>query len=193
MTSPAPAQKWMIVAALFALYVIWGSTYLAMRFALESFAPFAMAGIRYLTAGALLLAYTRLRGEPWPSRREWAASLALGVLLLGIGNGGVAFAEQWVASSLAAVMIASMPLWSALFSGLFGHWPSRREWVGLSIGACGVVLLNLEGDLRASPLGALVLLAAAASWAFGSVWSRRLPLPNSGAVRSGAQMLCGGA
>jgi drug/metabolite transporter (DMT)-like permease len=181
-----------VALALAVLYIVWGSTYGAMRIALGGFPPLLMAGVRFTTAGAALYGALRLRGAPPPTPRQWAHSLLVGVLLLAFGNGGVAAAEQWVASGLAAVVIASVPLWSALFAGLFGAWPTRREGIGLGIGAAGVLLLNLGGDLRGHPLGAGVLLGAAASWALGSVWSKRLSLP-TGAMASAAQMLTGGA
>lgn len=190
--TPAPVSRPLLLLSLLAVYVIWGSTYFAMRVALAGFPPLLMAGVRFLLAGALLLGGLTLRGQRWPTLRQWRDCALVGTLLLAVGNGGVAVAEQWVASGLAAVMIASVPLWSALFSGLLGAWPSWRERAGLAVGAVGVVLLNLGGDLRGQPLGAAVLLGAAASWALGSVWSRRLDLPQ-GLTASAAQMLTGGA
>src|SRR5688572_15004131 len=162
-TSPPPApptREWLpVVLALISVYVIWGSTYLAIKWALEGgFPPFMMGGVRFLIAGALMYGFLKLRGVPNPSRQQWLALAPIGVLLLAGGNGGVVFAEQWVSSSLAAVWIASMPLWAALFSGLFGRWPGVLEWVGLGVGLVGVVLLNGEGDFQANPIGALALL-----------------------------------
>jgi drug/metabolite transporter (DMT)-like permease len=187
----APSRRPRVVAALAALYVVWGSTYLVMRWALEGFAPLWMGAVRFTLAGTVLFTWLRLRGAPWPTRAEWGASAATGFLLLACGNGLVAFAEQTVASSLAAVMVSAMPLWAALFSGLFGQWPGRREWAGMGLGALGVVLLNLEGDLRASVPGAVALVVSPAAWAFGSVWGKRLPLPK-GAMASALQMLSAG-
>ena len=189
----APAGGWLpIVAAMVAVYVVWGSTYLAIRIALEGFPPLLMAGLRFLVAGGVLFAVLWLRGAPAPSARQWrAAALVGGLLLLG-GNGGVVVAEQWVASGLAALGVAAVALWSALFAGLWGQWPRRLEWVGLAVGFAGVVMLNLEGGLRASPAGAAALLVGTVSWALGSMWSRRLDLP-SGLMASAAEMLAGGA
>lgn len=181
-----------IALSLAAVYLVWGSTYYAMRVALGGFPPLLMGGVRFTLAGMLLYAALRARGAAPPTRGQWARSALVGVMLLAFGNGGVAMAEQWVASGLAAVMIASVPLWAALFGGLFGRWPTRRELVGLAIGAGGVLVLNLGGGLSASPRGAALLLGASASWALGSVWSRRLDLP-SGLMASAAQMLGGGA
>ena len=185
------ASRPRVLAALASLYLVWGSTYLVMRWALEGFPPLWMGAVRFTLAGTLLFAFLRLRGAPWPTRAEWGASAITGFLLLACGNGLVAFAEQTVASSLAAVMVSAMPLWAALFSGLFGQWPGPREWVGMGLGAVGVVLLNLDGDLRASVPGALALVISPATWAFGSVWGKRLPLPK-GAMASALQMLTAG-
>ncbi len=175
-----------------AVYLVWGSTYLAIRIALEGLPPFFMAGARFLVAGGVLFAVLWLRGAPAPSARQWrSAALVGGLLLLG-GNGGVVVAEQWVASGLAALGVASVALWSALFAGLWGQWPRRMEWVGLAVGFGGVALLNLQGGLRASPAGAAALLVGTMSWALGSMWSRRLDLP-TGLMAGAAEMLAGGA
>ena len=179
-----------VILALLSLYFIWGSTYLAIRFALVGFPPFLMAGIRFLIAGSLLFAFMRWRGAPLPTRSQWIGSALVGGLLLGGGNGGVTFAQQWVSSGLAAVWVATMPVWAALFAGLWGKWPSRIEWVGLGLGFVGVVILNFEGNLRANPIGAIALTIATICWAFGSVWSRHLSLPK-GPMSSAAQMLAG--
>jgi drug/metabolite transporter (DMT)-like permease len=188
----ARASRARVVVALALVYVVWGSTYLAMRIALGGFPPLLMAALRFIAAGGALLVALRLRGTPVPTPGQWARCTLVGLLMLTLGNGGVAVAEQWVASGLAAVMIASVPLWAALFNGFFDRWPTGREVLGLAVGTAGVLLLNLGGDFRGQPLGAAVLLGAAASWALGSVWSRRLDLPQ-GLMASAAQMLGGGA
>jgi drug/metabolite transporter (DMT)-like permease len=181
-----------VVAALLAVYIVWGSTYLGISIAIEGFAPFQMLGVRFTIAGIVLYTVLRARGAPAPSRKQWTASAVVGGLLLGGGTGSVAFAEQWVASGLAAVWIATMPLWMALFAGLTGRWPNRREWLGLGVGVAGVLLLNREGNLQANPIGAVALTFATLSWALGSVLSRHLSLP-SGLMASAAEMLIGGA
>ncbi|MBI5838260.1 MAG: drug/metabolite exporter YedA [Candidatus Eisenbacteria bacterium] len=181
------------ILALLCVYFIWGSTYLAIRVALRAYPPFLMAGIRHVPAGLVLLAWLKLRGAPWPRPVEWLGAAAIGCLLLVGGNGGVVYAEQWVSSSLAALVVATMPLWMAIFEGLMnGRWPARLEWLGLVLGLAGVAMLQFEGNLRASPVGAAALIFATLSWAFGSVWSRRLRLPPA-AMSSAAQMICGGA
>jgi len=190
--SSPPAARWAIALALFLLYVVWGSTYLAMRVALEGFPTFRMGALRFLVAGTALFLFARARGAPFPSPRQWRNSLLIGTLLLAIGNGGVSYAEQTVSSGLAALVVSGMPLWMALFSGVFGKWPSAGDWAALALGALGIILLNLGSDLHAKPAGMLALLVASASWAFGSLWSRRLELP-AGAMATAAQMLGGGA
>lgn len=184
-------ERLLIAGALLSLYVVWGSTYYALRVALGSFPPFLLAGVRFLLGGAILYAFLRARGAVRPTRLEWGAAARVGFLLLVIGNGGVTYAEQWVSSSLAAVVVATMPLWAALFGRLFGQSPTRGELAGLGIGFVGVVLLNLEGELAAHGAGALALAVSPLSWALGSVWSRRLPLPR-GPMATAAEMLTAG-
>ena len=178
----------LVPLALIGVYLIWGSTYLAIRIALADFPPFLMGAIRFFLAGLLMFAVLRWRGIAAPTRRQWFNCAVTGTLLLGFGNGLVCFAEQTVASGLAAV--ASMPLFAALCAGFYRQWPTGIEWVGLIVGFIGVVVLNFGGDLRGSPLGALALVTAAATWAFGSVWSRRRDMPHP-AMSTAAQMLCG--
>jgi len=181
----------LVPLALVSLYLVWGSTYLAIRIAVASYPPFLMAAVRFLCAGLALYAFLRWRGMPAPSRRQWLNSTATGVMLLGFGNGLVCYAEQSVASGLAAVAVASMPLFAAVFGGLYGSWPRRMEWLGLAIGFAGVILLNLGGSMKGAPIGALALVVAALSWAFGSVWSKRRDMPPA-AMNTAAQMLTGG-
>lgn len=188
-TRPLADPRLLVPLSLFALYIIWGSTYLAIRFALESYPPFLLAGLRFLIAGTLLFGFLRLRGIALPSRRQWQNAAITGALLLGFGNGLVCFAEQRVSSGIAAVAVASMPLFAALFSSLYGERPTRREGLGLAIGFVGVVVLNLGNGLSASRLGACALLIAAMCWALGSVWSKRQDMPK-GPMNTAAQMLC---
>jgi drug/metabolite transporter (DMT)-like permease len=185
-------SRLMVPLGLLALYVIWGSTYLGIHFALASYPPFLLAGVRFACAGGLLFGYLRLRGMAPPSALQWRNAAVVGILLLGLGNGLVCFAEEHVSSGIAAVAVASMPLFAALFSGLYRDWPSRREATGLTIGFGGVIVLNLGSSLSGSRLGAAALLTAAAAWAFGSVWSKRQDMP-SGPMNTAAQMLCGSA
>lgn len=185
------SQRALVPLALIALYFIWGSTYFAIRIGLESYPPFLMAAIRFLCAGVALYAFLRWRGMAPPTRAQWMNSAITGTLLLGFGNGLVCFAEQSVASGLAAVAVASMPLFAAIIGGLYGKWPARMEWLGLGVGFAGVIFLNLGGSMGGSSLGALALVTAAAAWAFGSVWSRSRNMPPA-AMNTAAQMVTGG-
>ncbi|MEK7439536.1 MAG: drug/metabolite exporter YedA [Chloroflexota bacterium] len=187
-------KTWQIILALLSVYLIWGSTYLAIKITVgeHDFPPLLMGGIRHLTAGGILFAFLRMRGEALPNRSEWIGASVMGFFLLLGGNGGVVIAESdpLIGSGLAALVIATMPLWAALFSTLFGHRLAWREWLGLLIGFSGIVLLNLNGNLNWST-GAIALVIAAMSWAFGSTISRKLTLPK-GFMASAAQMLAGG-
>ncbi|UPG85245.1 drug/metabolite exporter YedA [Luteibacter aegosomatis] len=181
--------RWMVPISLLSMYVIWGSTYLGIRYALASYPPFLLAAIRFAIAGVLLFAVLRLRGFALPTTRQWRNAAIVGTLLLAGGNGLVCFAEQTVSSGIAAVAVASMPLFAAVFAGLYGEWPSRGETVGLLLGFVGVVVLNLGAGLSGSPLGAVALIGAAMAWAFGSVWSKKQDMP-AGPMNTAAQMLC---
>lgn len=182
-----------VVSALALVYVIWGSTYLGIKFALEGgYPPLLMAGIRFVIAGSLLYAFLRWRGVAAPTRGQWRNAAFMGVLLLGLGNGLVCVAEQTVSSGLAAVAVASAPLWIGLFSAMRGQRPPQLEWVGLGIGFIGVLWLNAGSSLTADPVGLVALLVAPVAWAYGSVWSRGRDLP-APFMAAAAQMLCGGA
>src|SRR5690348_326224 len=169
----APERRWLIPLALVSVYVIWGSTYLGIRIGLTGFPPFAMAALRFFAAGIAMYAWLRLRRAKPPTRRQWRNAAITGVLLLLFGNGFVCFAEQSVTSGIAAVAIASEPLFIALFLFAYRERPSRSELVGLAIGFVGVIVLNSGGAMRAAPWAAGALLVATAAWAFGSIWSRR--------------------
>ncbi|MBJ6981600.1 drug/metabolite exporter YedA [Luteimonas sp. MC1572] len=191
---PAPrnATGPSVVLALAAVYLVWGSTYLAIRFALEGgYPPLLMAGVRFLAAGGVFYAFLRLRGVPAPTRAQWRDLGVMGLLLLGLGNGMVCIAQQTVSSGLAAVAVASAPLWIALFASLRGERPTRLELFGLGIGFVGVLWLNAGSSLTGSPQGMLALLIAPLAWAWGSVWSRGRALPTPFMAAAG-QMLCGG-
>jgi drug/metabolite transporter (DMT)-like permease len=196
-TSPAvpadtPHEKLWLPLCLLAVYVIWGSTYLGIRIALQSYPPFLLAGLRFACAGLLLLGFLRLRGAAMPTALQWRNAAVVGILLLGFGNGLVCYAEQSVSSGISAIAVAIVPLFAALFTGFYGEWPSRRETLGLLIGFVGVVVLNLGSSLSGSHVGAAALLVAAAAWAFGSMWSRRQDMA-AGPMNTAAQMLGGSA
>lgn len=186
----------MVVAAFAAVYVVWGSTYLAIRFAIETLPPFAMASVRFLVGGSLLYAVVRPRAGR-PTRTQWRSAAIIGVLLLGCGNGGVVWAQQWVPSGLAALLVASVPIWMVFIDWLFGGGPrpNRSLLVGLVLGLFGVGLLvsseQIGAGSRESFLGGLALLFASFAWASGSIYSRSADLPSSPFLTTAMQMLAG--
>ena len=182
----------LIVLALFCTYFIWGSTYLAIRFGIESFPPFLMAGLRFTVAGVILYIVMRLLGAPNPTKKEWLGATAVGILLPAVGNGTVCYVQQTVSSSTAALSIATAPIWMAIISSIWGHQITVKEWLGIAVGLVGIILLNLGGSLHGDVTSALLLILAAASWSFGSVWSKHLSMP-SGLMAPATQMLAGGA
>jgi len=190
-TVPAPPSALAVVLALASVYLVWGSTYLAIRYGLEGYPPFLMGSLRFVAAGLAFYAFLRWRGHAPPTRAQWKNAAIMGLFMMLMGNGLVNVAEQSVSSGLAAVAVASMPLWVALFGVLRGQHPSRAEWLGLAIGFAGVVWLNIHGEMRASTTGMIALLLAPIAWAFGSVWSRGRDLP-APFMSTAAQMICGG-
>lgn len=184
-------QTLLIILALFCTYFFWGSTYLAIRFGIESFPPFLMAGLRFTIAGIILYIVMRCLGAPNPTKKQWLGATIIGILLPALGNGTVCYVQQTVSSSMAALSIATAPIWMAIFSSIWGHRITSKEWLGIAIGSVGIVLLNVGGSLYGDVASALLLLLAAACWSFGSVWSKHLDLPN-GLMASATQMLAGG-
>ena len=180
-----------IAAALAAVYLVWGSTYLAIAIGVQGYPPFAMGALRMLGAGALFYAVLRARGLPAPTRRQWRNLAAMGVFMVLLANGLVNLAQTEVSSGLAAIAVASMPLFVAVFSTLRGRQLGALEWAGIVMGLGGVALLNLGSELRGSWLGMACLVVAPLSWAWGSVWSRDQDLP-SPFMSAAGQMLCGG-
>src|SRR5215472_1085613 len=186
-------------ATLLVVWVVWGSTYLAIRVADRSLPPFEMAAIRYLTAGAVLyplawLAWRHRRQAPGPSRRaQWAGMAVVGTMLLAFGNGGVSYAEQTLPSGLAALLVASVPLWMALADRAINGRRIRADgWLALLIGLGGVAVLARPAA-HGSAVPVLVVLGASMSWGIGSVLAGRLPAPASPLLGSAMQMLAGGA
>ncbi|MCP4964619.1 MAG: drug/metabolite exporter YedA [bacterium] len=182
-----------LVAALFAVYVIWGSTYLAIRVAVEDgFAPLTMSAIRFLVAGGLMYGWLRVRGGQAPSRQQWINAIMIGALMMVGGVGLVTVAEDaGIGSGVAATAIAAVPLWAAVWSRLFGEGTTVREAAGIAVGFVGVAILATAGDLAVSALGAVLILISPVLWALGSVWSKRLDLPD-GAMATATEMLTGG-
>lgn len=182
----------LLIAALFTLYIVWGSTYLAIRIGVESWPPLMMAGVRFLVAGLLLMLFLRWRGHALPTLKQWGAATLIGTLLLTMGNGAVTIAEhRQVPSGIAAVMVATVPLFTLCFGRLFGQHNTRLEWGGIIIGLMGIILLNVGNNLVGNPSEALIILIGSATWALGSLWSARLPLP-AGPMAAAAEMLTAG-
>jgi drug/metabolite transporter (DMT)-like permease len=186
--------------ALFTLYIAWGSTYLAIRFAVESLPPFFMLATRFLVAGLVLYAWRRLAGDPAPSPQQWRSATIIGMLMLIGGLGGVAWAEQTVPSGITALIVAAVPLWIVLVDALRpgGKRPSWLTASGLLVGMSGILILAgpaLGAAVeRHNPLtSVIVLLLATLSWAIGSVYSRGAQLPRSPLLGSGMEMLAGSA
>lgn len=181
-----------LISALFALYFIWGSTYFAIRIGVESWPPLMMAGLRFFIAGCVMFTFLLLRGYKVPTMKQWLASGAIGILLLAVGNGLVTVAEYLnVPSGIAAVMVATVPLFTLCFSRLWGMPNSRMEWTGVAIGLFGILLLNTGSSLDGNPWGAVLILIASISWALGSVWSSRLTLP-TGLMAGATEMIIAG-
>lgn len=187
----APPSAVAVALALASVYLVWGSTYLAIRVGLEGYPPFLMGSIRFIAASLVFYAFLRWRGHAAPTRAQWRNAAVMGLFMMLLGNGMVNFAEQSVSSGLAAIAVASMPLWAALFGVLRKQHPSRGEWLGLAIGFIGVIWLNAGSQLRGSLPGMAALILAPIAWAWGSVWSRGRDLP-APFMSTAAQMLCGG-
>ena len=192
-------DRWRLIASFAAVYVIWGSTYLAIRFAVETLPPFLMAGIRFLVSGGALYAWARWRGDDKPDWRHWRTAAIIGTLLLLGGNGGVVWAEQFVPSGLTALLITSEPFWIVILVWLMpgGHRPTVGVLFGMLLGLVGLSLLVAPGQLvnghGVHLGGAFVLFLASLSWAVGSIYSSKARLPGSGVLSAGMQMLTGGA
>ena len=196
LASPAVTRRisGRVVGAFAVVYVIWGSTYLFIRIAIETMPPLLMAGVRFVVAGLLLLAITsRMRGAPDPvGRRQWRAAAITGCLLLLGGNGGVTFGEQFVPSGIAALIVATVPLFVALIGAAFmGRHLRWTAAVGISIGLLGTgVLVRPGGGGDTGHM--LLLLASPLLWSIGSLYATRAPLPRRPLVSTGLEMLCGG-
>jgi drug/metabolite transporter (DMT)-like permease len=189
-------MRWKIALAFFAVYVCWGMTYLAMRIAVVDIPPHLMSGSRFLVAGLVLYAWARLRGYGPPTMKHWRAAAVIGGFLLLGGNASVAWAEQWVPSGLAAVLIAVAPIWMVgLEWARGGSRPQKRVIAGLLLGLVGVGVLvssRATAGSRVDPVGAAILILASASWAWGSVLSKSAPLPESPFLATSMEMIAGG-
>jgi drug/metabolite transporter (DMT)-like permease len=184
-----------LIASLAAVYVIWSSTYVAIRIALAELPPLGMASLRFWFAGLILLAVARRRGAAWPSARQWLQVLPVGGLLFLCGNGFVAISEQSVSSGGAAVVCATMPLWTGVLAALAGERPSRREWLSLIVGFVGVVVLMGGPSLQGQPVHIVLIVLAPVCWALGSILARRIARSTAmdTAMFSALQMITGSA
>ncbi|WP_374565412.1 drug/metabolite exporter YedA [Ideonella sp.] len=182
----------LLIACLAATWLVWGSTYLAIKYALLSFPPFFQMGTRFIAAGALLMVWLRWRGTPMPTRAEWRNALICGTLMLGGGMGGTAVAETSVGSGVVVAFIAVLPLIIALINLCYGVKPGRMESAGIAVGVVGVLMLTQGASFQASTHGLIAVTVACVSWSIGSVLSQRtLPLA-PGAMGFASEMLCGG-
>lgn len=188
----------LIVACLAATWLVWGSTYLAIKWALVSFPPFFQMGTRFVAAGVLLGAFALWRGARWPNAGQWLSAGVLGALMIGGGYGATALAQTSVSSGLVVAFIAVVPALVALFQLPYGVRPSRLEWAGIVLGLCGVLLLTQGQGFAASLPGLLAIALACTTWSLGTVWARHgLPGGRRLALAEGpagyaSQMLAGG-
>ena len=182
----------LLLMCLAATWLVWGSTYLAIKFALVSFPPFFQMGTRFLFAGALLMAWMRWRGAPWPDRTQWRHALFVGALMLGGGMGGTAYAETSVGSGLVVAFIAVSPLMIAALNRLWGVVPSGLELAGILVGLVGVLMLTQGAGFQASPVGLAAIMIACITWSLGSVLSQRVWPLAPGATGFASEMICGG-
>ena len=196
MTTTRPSRV-LVVLAFAAVYIIWGSTYLGIRFAIQTLPPFLMAAMRFLIAGGILFIVSIFNGARFhQSFANWRRALLIGALLLLCGNGGVTWAEKYVASSLAALLVATEPLWVVIFNWALSHRrPNARVLLGIFVGLAGVALLVSDGLGQSEKTGLIsagVVLLSSLAWASGSVYSNRNPIDAPTSMASGMQMLAGG-
>ncbi len=186
-----------LLAAFASVYLIWGSTYLAIRFAIETIPPLLMAGFRFLIAGSIMYLWGRLRSRERPTRAHWKSATIIGLMLLLIGNGGLSWSERLIPSGIAALLVAVSPLWFILIDWMQrGSRPTAGVFTGLVLGTLGIAILidpaDLVGGGDVNALGAAVLLGSSVCWAVGSFYSRRAQLPSSPSLANGMEMLVGG-
>jgi drug/metabolite transporter (DMT)-like permease len=190
-------QTTKVLLAFAAVYIIWGSTYLGIRFAIETIPPFLMAGTRFFIAGAALYLWLRLRGAPGPSMRQWRSMTIVGLLLIGVGNGAVSWAEQTVPSGLTALIIALTPLWFVCIEW-FQHAirPTVEVVLGLALGLIGMIVLidpaRITDSGHLDPIGTTVVVFGTIAWALGSMYSRTAEHPSRPLLGTAMQMLTGG-
>lgn len=190
----AARESGKLFASLAAVYLIWSSTYLAMKIAMHDLPPFLMASMRFVSAGMVLLLVALRRGVRWPTARDWLSVAPIGTLLFVGGNGFIAIAQGTIPSGATAVVAAMMPLWMGVLAVISGDRPTRREWLSLVIGFAGIVVLMGGPSLAGSSLHVVLLLLAPLAWALGSLLARRLDSPATKNVfmLSALEMITGG-
>ena len=186
-----------LVLGFLCIYILWGSTYLAIRYGVATIPPFLMGGVRFLIAGTLLYGWSRFRGGARPDRHHWKNAAIIGTLLLVVGNGAVSWAEQRVDSGMTSLLVATVPLWLVLAEVFQGRRPAWLQWLGVAVGLVGVAVLVVPNSETPSASvdrgGAAVLMIGSLSWTVGSLFSRTARLAAPASMASGMQMLCGGA
>jgi drug/metabolite transporter (DMT)-like permease len=185
-------QKWLILMALATVYVVWGTTYLAIHIAIQSVPPFLLIGARFTIAGGVFYGVLRLAGAPNPTEAQWRNALKVGILLIGGGMAISSFAQQYITSGLASMLASTIPMWTALLGLFFGHKLGRNEIIGVLVGFLGVVLLSLDGTGGENKvIGVILMLVGAVCWCTGSLLTSKLDMP-AGAMGNAASMLVGG-
>ena len=195
--TPKPPSRWLLLVAFALVYTIWGSSYLGIHFAIQTLPPFLMTSMRFLLSGAALIGWARVRGAPWPTLRQWRYSAIIGAMLFLVNNAGIVWAESHgIPTGVAAVLIATLPMWMVVLTWLKpgGTYPGHLVIAGMVIGFVGIILLaRPEQGSSLNPLGVASLLIAAFAWAYGSLYAKTAPLPKSQTLSTGAQLFCGGA
>ncbi len=174
------------------VYVVWGTTYLALGYVVQHMPALSQNASRFVLAGLLMMAWAWFNGHAWPTRLQWRNAAVVGGLMACAAMSLVSFAQSHgIGSGLMATVVTTMPMWLALWTHWGGERVSHSAWAGLGLGACGALLLALERDFSATPMGALCAFGAPVAWSLGSYASRRLEQPQ-GSMASGAQWLAGG-
>lgn len=182
----------LLIVSLTVVYLVWGSTYLAIHFVVDGIPALMSAAMRYLIAGPLLLVFVKFRGAPWPTSSQWRNGSFIGFMMMGLGNGFVCLAEKSVPSGLAALVIAGVPILAILFAWVLGARSRALEWLGVGVALAGMAYVNLDVHATVNPWPVMLLFVAAAAYALGTVLQKRIEMP-AGTMSAAVQMLGGGA
>jgi drug/metabolite transporter (DMT)-like permease len=189
-------SRWLTLLAFATVYIVWGTSYIGIRYAIQTIPPFLMTASRFLISGIVLIAWAKLRGVPWPTLIQWRSAAIVGFLLFVVNNGGIVWAEgHGIPSGVAAVLIATVPLWMVLLIWLRpgGSYPGHVVIGGLVLGFVGIILLASPDGASMNLVGVVVVLVAAFAWAYGSLYGKHAPQSQSPTLAIGAQLVCGGA